>query len=33
LCGTDQGMLGIVGSMLSGIAAANRHVLQAAARA
>jgi phytoene dehydrogenase-like protein len=29
LCGTDQGMLGIVGAMLSGIAMANRHVLQA----
>ncbi len=28
LCGTDQGLLGIVGSMLSGIAAANRHLLQ-----
>ncbi len=27
LCGTDQGLLGIVGSMLSGITAANRHVL------
>ncbi|MGA2017692.1 MAG: NAD(P)/FAD-dependent oxidoreductase [Opitutaceae bacterium] len=29
LCGTDQGMLGIVGSMLSGIAMANRHILMA----
>jgi len=29
LCGTDQGMLGIVGSMLSGISMANRHILQA----
>ena len=29
LCGTDQGMLGIVGSMLSGISMANLHVLQA----
>jgi phytoene dehydrogenase-like protein len=29
LCGTDQGYLGIVGSMLSGITMANRHVLQA----
>jgi phytoene dehydrogenase-like protein len=28
LCGTDQGMLGIVGAMLSGIAMANRHVLR-----
>jgi phytoene dehydrogenase-like protein len=28
--GTDQGYLGIVGSMMSGIAIANRHVLQAA---
>ena len=27
LCGTDQGFLGIVGSMLSGIAMANRHAL------
>ena len=30
LCGTDQGMLGIVGSMLSGISMANLHVLRAA---
>ena len=29
LCGTDQGMLGIVGSMLSGISMANQHVLKA----
>jgi phytoene dehydrogenase-like protein len=29
LCGTDQGMLGIVGSMLSGIAMANQHILRA----
>jgi len=29
LCGTDQGLLGIVGSMLSGITAANRHILHA----
>jgi phytoene dehydrogenase-like protein len=28
LCGTDQGYLGIIGSMLSGIAMANRHVLR-----
>lgn len=27
LCGTDQGLLGIIGSMLSGITMANRHVL------
>src|SRR5262249_3963986 len=27
LCGTDQGYLGIIGSMLSGIAMANRHAL------
>ena len=27
LCGTDQGFLGIVGSMLSGISMANLHVL------
>ena len=30
LCGTDQGMLGIVGSMLSGIHMANRHALVSA---
>ena len=29
LCGTDQGMLGIVGAMLSGISMANQHVLRA----
>lgn len=29
LIGTDQGYLGIVGAMMSGIAIANRHVLQA----
>ncbi|HEY5078503.1 MAG TPA: phytoene dehydrogenase, partial [Opitutaceae bacterium] len=29
LCGTDQGMLGIVGSMLSGISMANLHILRA----
>ncbi len=28
LCGTDQGLLGIVGSMLSGITTANRHILR-----
>ena len=28
LCGTDQGMLGIVGSMLSGISMANQHILK-----
>jgi len=28
LCGTDQGLLGIVGSMLSGITMANRHILR-----
>jgi len=28
LCGTDQGLLGIVGSMLSGIMMANQHVLR-----
>jgi phytoene dehydrogenase-like protein len=33
LCGTDQGMLGIVGSMLSGISMANQHLLQAPAGA
>jgi len=30
LCGTDQGMLGIVGAMLSGISIANQHLLQPA---
>ncbi|MEZ6017268.1 MAG: NAD(P)/FAD-dependent oxidoreductase [Planctomycetota bacterium] len=30
LCGTDQGYLGIVGAMLSGIAMANQHALQPA---
>jgi phytoene dehydrogenase-like protein len=29
LCGTDQGFLGIIGAMLSGISMANYHVLQA----
>lgn len=29
VCGTDQGFLGIVGAMLSGITVANLHVLQA----
>jgi len=28
ICGTDQGFLGIVGSMLSGIAMANTHALR-----
>jgi len=28
LCGTDQGYLGIIGAMLSGITMANRHVLR-----
>ena len=27
LCGTDQGYLGIVGAMLSGISMANKHAL------
>ena len=27
LCGTDQGYLGVVGALLSGIAMANRHAL------
>jgi phytoene dehydrogenase-like protein len=27
LCGTDQGLLGVVGAMLSGISMANRHAL------
>jgi phytoene dehydrogenase-like protein len=30
LCGTDQGFLGIVGALLSGIAMANRHALSPA---
>ncbi|HWA84836.1 MAG TPA: NAD(P)/FAD-dependent oxidoreductase [Opitutus sp.] len=33
LCGTDQGFLGIVGAMLSGISMANYHILQKAAAA
>ena len=33
LCGTDQGYLGIVGALLSGIAMANRHALVSAAPA
>lgn len=32
LCGTDQGFLGIVGAMLSGISMANFHVLQKEAK-
>ncbi len=32
LCGTDQGFLGIVGAMLSGISMANYHVLKGGAR-
>jgi phytoene dehydrogenase-like protein len=32
LCGTDQGFLGIIGAMLSGISMANFHVLQASTR-
>ncbi len=32
LCGTDQGFLGIVGAMLSGISMANFHVLQGSAK-
>lgn len=31
LCGTDQGFLGIVGAMLSGISMANYHILQGGA--
>jgi phytoene dehydrogenase-like protein len=31
LCGTDQGFLGIVGAMLSGISMANYHILQKSA--
>jgi phytoene dehydrogenase-like protein len=33
LCGTDQGFLGIVGAMLSGISMANYHILQKSASA
>lgn len=33
LCGTDQGFLGIVGAMLSGISMANYHILQKTAAA
>jgi phytoene dehydrogenase-like protein len=33
LCGTDQGFLGIVGAMLSGISMANYHILQKEASA
>lgn len=33
LCGTDQGFLGIVGAMLSGISMANYHILQREAAA
>ena len=29
LCGTDQGYVGIIGSIISGISMANRHCLQA----
>jgi len=32
LCGTDQGFLGIIGAMLSGISMANYHVLQGSAK-
>ena len=32
LCGTDQGFLGIVGAMLSGISMANYHILQGSGR-
>jgi hypothetical protein len=28
VCGTDQGLVGIVGSMISGITIANRHLLK-----
>jgi phytoene dehydrogenase-like protein len=30
ICGTDQGYVGIVGSILSGILVANRHLLEVA---
>ena len=29
LCGTDQGFVGIIGAIISGIAVANRHLLKA----
>ncbi|MGA3008293.1 MAG: NAD(P)/FAD-dependent oxidoreductase [Opitutaceae bacterium] len=29
LCGTDQGFVGVIGALLSGLSMANRHVLQA----
>ena len=29
LCGTDQGYVGVIGALVSGISMANRHVLQA----
>jgi phytoene dehydrogenase-like protein len=32
ICGTDQGFLGIVGSMLSGISMANLHILSGEAQ-
>lgn len=32
LCGTDQGLLGIIGAMLSGITMANLHILQPGVR-
>lgn len=32
LCGTDQGFLGIIGAMLSGISMANYHILQPSVR-
>lgn len=32
LCGTDQGFLGIIGAMLSGISMANLHILQPSVR-
>lgn len=33
LCGTDQGFLGIIGAMLSGISMANYHILQPGSKA
>jgi hypothetical protein len=29
LCGTDQGFVGIIGAIMSGISIANRHCLRA----
>jgi hypothetical protein len=31
VCGTDQGLVGIVGALISGITMANRHLLRESA--